>query len=138
MSAAPPGYEVTMTRARPNRSYSDATVQRRRALGVAGEVAAAEWYEAAGFSVLDRNWRCRDGELDLVLGVPGLVVFCEVKTRTSNAFGVPASAVTPTKQRRIRHLAMRWLDEHDVRARQLRFDVASVTNGRVEVIEAAF
>ena len=56
----------------------------------------------------------------------------------SNAFGVPDREVMPIKQRRIRHLAMRWLDEHDVLARQLRFDVASVTNGRVEVIEAAF
>ena len=93
---------------------------------------------SGGFTVLDRNWRCRDGELDLVLGRPGLVVFCEVKSRTSDAFGVPASAVTPAKQRRIRHLAMRWLDEHDVRAANLRFDVASVVEGRVEVIESAF
>lgn len=127
-----------MTRPHPNRTYTDAAVRRRRALGVAGESAAAGWYESTGYAVLDRNWRCRDGELDLVLGGSGLIVFCEVKTRSSNAYGVPASAVTPTKQRRIRHLAMRWLDEHDVRAQQLRFDVASVLNGRVEVIEAAF
>lgn len=86
----------------------------------------------------DRNWRCREGELDLVLGRGGIVVFCEVKTRTSNVYGVPASAVTPAKQRRIRHLAMRWMDEHDVRAPTLRFDVASVIDGRVEVIESAF
>ena len=127
-----------MTRSPSHRSYTEAAVRRRRALGATGEAAAAAWYESGGYSVLDRNWRCRDGELDLVLGRPGLVVFSEVKTRTSNAFGVPASAVTPVKQRRIRHLAMRWLDEHDVRAPTLRFDVASVIDGRVEVIEAAF
>ena len=127
-----------MARNRPSRTYSDAAVRRRRALGVAGEAAAAAWYEDAGYAVLDRNWRCRDGELDLVLGDGAIVVFCEVKTRTSAAYGVPASAVTPTKQRRIRHLAMRWLDEHEVRARRMRFDVASVVGGRVEVIEGAF
>lgn len=107
-------------------------------MGRDGEAAAAEWYEANGFEVLARNWRCRDGELDLILAGGGTVVFCEVKTRSSNAFGVPASAVTATKQRRIRHLAMRWLDEHDLRARQLRFDVAAVINGQVEIIEHAF
>ena len=127
-----------MTRTPSHRSYSDAAVRRRRALGATGEATAAAWYVSGGFTVLDRNWRCRDGELDLVLGRPGLVVFCEVKSRTSDAFGVPASAVTPAKQRRIRHLAMRWLDEHDVHAANLRFDVASVVEGRVEVIESAF
>jgi putative endonuclease len=127
-----------MTRARPHRSYSEAAVRRRRALGEAGEAAAAGWYELRGFTVLDRNGRCRDGELDLVLGRAGVVVFCEVKTRTSDAYGVPASAVTPAKQRRIRHLAMRWMDDHDVHAPDLRFDVASVIDGRVQVIESAF
>lgn len=91
-----------------------------------------------GFEVLDRNWRCREGELDLVLQGEGCVVFCEVKTRSSDAFGVPAAAVTMTKQQRIRHLAMRWLDAHEVRADRVRFDVASVIDGRVEVLRAAF
>lgn len=120
------------------RTYSDAAVRRRRALGASGEAAAAAWYEAAGYAVLDRNWRCRAGELDLVLGDGRHVVFCEVKTRSSAAFGVPAAAVTPAKQRRIRHLAMRWLEGHGVRAASLRFDVASVVGDRVDVIEGAF
>lgn len=127
-----------MARPHNSRTVSSAAVGRRRALGAAGESAAADWYAAAGFTVLDRNWRCRDGELDLVLSRPDLVVFCEVKTRSSDAFGVPASAVTPTKQRRIRHLAMRWFDEHEVRSHRFRFDVASVVDGQVEVIESAF
>lgn len=118
--------------------YSDEAVRRRRALGAAGEQAAADAYRRAGHEVLDRNWRCRDGELDLVVRAGTTLVFCEVKTRSSNAFGVPAAAVTPAKQQRIRHLAMRWLDEHDVRARTLRFDVAAVRSGQVEIIEAAF
>jgi putative endonuclease len=70
-------------------------------------------------------------------------VFCEVKTRRSDAFGLPAEAVTPAKQARIRRLAVQWLAEHARRANVLRFDVASVTlDGRgrwiVDVLEAAF
>jgi putative endonuclease len=116
----------------------------RRALGAAGEEAVARWYAAAGYDVVDRNWRCREGELDLVLARDRVLVFCEVKTRRTTAFGVPAEAVTVTKQRRLRALAMRWLDAHPrTRARTLRFDVASVLAVRggepvIEVIEGAF
>jgi putative endonuclease len=105
---------------------------------VTGEGLAADAYVRAGHEILDRNWRCRDGELDLVVGIGDVIVFCEVKTRSSTAFGVPAAAVTPAKQRRIRHLAMRWLDEHDVYARSLRFDVAAVLDGSVDIVQAAF
>ena len=117
---------------------------RRRALGVAGEATVARWYEAAGYTVLDRNWRCREGELDLVLARERTVVFCEVKTRRGAAFGAPFEAVTITKQRRLRTLALRWLAAHaDRRAAELRFDVASVLarpgqRPVIDVIEAAF
>ena len=116
---------------------------RRRALGAAGEDATAEWYCAAGYRILDRNWLCRDGEIDLVVAGRGVIAFCEVKTRSSNRFGAPVEAVTRTKQQRLRRLASRWLQEHESRAAGLRFDVASVIVGRdgvpvVEVIEAAF
>ncbi len=111
---------------------------RRNALGAHGEMLAAQWYEARGFRVLDRNWRCRDGELDLVLARGRTVVFCEVKTRSSMAYGAPAEAVTPSKQARIRKLAVRWLHDTGTRAGALRFDVAGVIGGRVDVIEAAF
>ena len=110
----------------------------RRALGAHGEGRAARWYEARGYTVLDRNWRCREGELDLVLARGRTVVFCEVKTRSSDAFGSPAEAVTRTKQLRLRRLAMRWLDEHEVAPSNVRFDVAGVVGDAVEVIEAAF
>jgi putative endonuclease len=116
----------------------------RRVLGDAGEDAVARWYVAAGYDLVDRNWRCREGELDLVLRRDRLLVFCEVKTRRTTAFGIPAEAVTVTKQRRLRALAMRWLDAHPAaRGRTLRFDVASVLAARgaeplIEVIEGAF
>jgi putative endonuclease len=110
----------------------------RRALGARGELLTARWYEARGYEVLARNWRCREGELDLVLRQGRTIVFCEVKTRSSNAYGTPAEAVTRTKQVRLRTLALRWLEETGARRGHLRFDVAGVVGNQVDVIEAAF
>jgi putative endonuclease len=110
----------------------------RRALGARGEALAAAWYEAQGYEVLDRNWRVREGEIDLVLAQGRTIVFCEVKTRTSNAFGAPMEAVTATKQRRLRVLGAKWLTVRGRGGGPIRFDVASVVGDVVEVIEAAF
>jgi putative endonuclease len=110
----------------------------KRQLGEAGEDKAAAWYVAAGYQVVARNWRCGDGELDLVVVGHGAVVFSEVKTRTSVRFGVPAEAVTPTKQRRLRGLAVRFLRENPGHGGSIRFDVVSILRGQVQVIEAAF
>jgi len=97
---------------------------------------------ARGYRIVARNWRCREGEIDLVVwSRRGDLVFCEVKTRSSARFGVPAEAVTAAKQRRLRVLAARFLTAHgrEVAGRRgLRFDVAAVTAGRVDVIVAAF
>ena len=115
----------------------------RRALGARGEALAGTWYTERGYTVLDRNWRSRQGELDLVLERNGVVVFCEVKTRTSDAFGIGAEAVGREKQLRIRRLAAEWLTEHGRAARELRFDVVSILVPRdapptLDVLEAAF
>ena len=115
----------------------------RRVVGRAGEDAVATWYAAAGYEVLDRNWRVREGELDLVVRGADAIAFCEVKTRRSDAFGIPAEAVTARKRQRLRLLAGRWLAAHDAPRGALRFDVASVRpDGRggwdVEVIPNAF
>jgi putative endonuclease len=116
----------------------------RQVLGAAGEALAARWYEAAGYAVVDRNWRCREGELDLVATASGVVAFCEVKTRRGDRFGAPFEAVTPAKQRRLRGLAARWLAEHpEARAARVRFDVASVRveaarPPSVDVVQDAF
>ena len=107
-------------------------------MGIAGEALAAAWYQERGWRVLATNWRCRDGEIDLIVRRGSVLVFCEVKTRSSTAFGVPAEAVTPVKQTRLRRLAMLWLADTGHSARQLRFDVAAVLGGNVDVIEGAF
>jgi putative endonuclease len=89
--------------------------------------------------VVARNWRCRDGEIDLILRAGRVIVFCEVKARTSDAFGSAVEAVVAPKQARIRRLAARWLAEWDgPRPRQIRFDVVGVTAGELNVIEGAF
>ena len=79
------------------------------ALGRYGEDVAVRHLLDAGWQVLERNWRCRVGEIDIVARDGGVLVFCEVKTRSSALFGVPAEAVRPAKVRRIRALACHWL-----------------------------
>ena len=113
------------------------TVARQR-LGAHGERVAARRYEALGYEVVARNWRCGDGELDLVLRRDTTLVFAEVKTRTSDRFGHPAEAVTVVKQRRIRRLAQRFCAETGNRAGVLRFDVVAILRGQVEIYEACF
>jgi putative endonuclease len=98
----------------------------RTALGAYGERVAVRALTEAGLQVLDRNWRCRDGELDVVARDGDALVFCEVKTRTGIGFGHPAEAVTPAKRRRLRLLARAWLATHDEHAPDLRFDVVGV------------
>jgi putative endonuclease len=110
----------------------------RRSVGLAGEELAAAWYRARGYEVLARNWRCREGELDLVLRLGRTVVFCEVKARSTVSFGTPFEAATLAKQAQVRSVARRWLATSGVRAGALRFDVAGVLAGSVEVVEAAF
>lgn len=96
------------------------------AVGRYGERVAAEHLRRAGWEVLDRNWRCRAGELDLVALDGDELVVVEVKTRTSDRFGHPAEAVTPAKLGRLRRLAAQWLEQHEVRPRSVRIDVLAV------------
>jgi putative endonuclease len=98
----------------------------------------AGWYRSSGYEVLARNWRCPQGELDLVLRRGDVIVFCEVKARSSTAFGAPVEAVTRAKQARLRRVAGRYLHAGSERAGLVRFDVASVLHGAVEVVEGAF
>jgi putative endonuclease len=111
-----------------------------KALGEWGGRHAARWYEGRGYVVLARNWRApgHGGELDLVVARQGTVVFCEVKTRSSAAFGIPAEAVTRTKQLRLRRLAATWLRADGRRWQTVRFDVAAVCGAAITVVENAF
>jgi putative endonuclease len=101
-------------------------VPTRNELGSHGERIAAAYLTSAGLRLLDRNWRCREGELDIVARDGDALVFCEVKTRRGVGYGSPAEAVTAAKQRRLRTLAQRWLAAHEEHAPELRFDVVGV------------
>lgn len=108
-------------------------------LGRHGEDRAAAWYEAQGYQVLARNWRCPDGELDLVLRRRDTLVVCEVKARSTDRYGSPLEAVDRRRQGRLRRAAARWLArEAPFHPDVVRFDVAAVVGNRVQVVEAAF
>ena len=80
--------------------------------------------------VLDRNWRCDTGEIDLVLRDGDVLVVCEVKTRSSLSCGAPHEAVTPAKLARLRRVAAAWMDAHDVHPREVRIDMVAVLRPR--------
>lgn len=98
-------------------------------LGRAGEDRAAHYLERCGYTVLDRNWRIRDGEIDLVVARPGELVVVEVKTRRGDGFGHPFEAVDQRKQHRLWRLAVAWIGAHPEQAqgRRLRLDAVAIT-----------
>ncbi len=107
------------------------------ALGRYGEDVASRHLVESGFAILERNWRCDAGEIDIVARDGDTLVVCEVKTRRGNRFGTPLEAVTPHKVARLRRLAYRWLADRQVRAPSIRLDVVGVLRhdrGAAEVI----
>jgi putative endonuclease len=98
----------------------------KQAIGSYGEAVAARHLTGAGMVLIDRNWRCRHGEIDIVARDGEVLVFCEVKTRSGRSFGAPLEAVVPAKARRLRRLAAQWLAERRGEPCEVRFDVVSV------------
>ena len=96
------------------------------ALGRYGEDVAARHLIEQGIVVLERNWRCDAGEIDIVGRDGQVLVICEVKTRSGLGYGTPLEAVTPRKVARLRRLAARWLAEREVHPAAVRFDVVGV------------
>ncbi|GAA1480431.1 YraN family protein [Gordonia sinesedis] len=99
---------------------------RRADIGRLGEDLAAAYLTGRGFTVLERNWRNRCGELDLITATGSTLVIVEVKTRASHVFTDPVLAVTREKLIRMRKLARMWLSEQHTHWREIRFDVVSV------------
>ncbi len=116
---------------------------RRRALGRAGESLATRELERRGYRILERNWRCPIGEIDLVADKDGALVFVEVRTRRSNRLGTPLESVTPAKQAKLIELAQTYCQEHAVDDRDWRIDVVAVEMSprdrllRIDVVENA-
>jgi putative endonuclease len=108
----------------------------RRALGAAGESAAAEYLRKRGYRILESNVRCRLGELDLVALEGGTVVFVEVKSNRGGRYGAPEEMVTPAKQRRLTRLALWYLQRRGWLGRPARFDVVAVDWDRMGAASA--
>ncbi|QBX57380.1 YraN family protein [Nocardioides seonyuensis] len=116
-------------------AVSPAALHKRR-LGAYGENIAARHLCRGGMVLLDRNWRCDAGEIDLVLREGPILVICEVKTRTSLAYGSPLEAVDVRKADRLRRLGARWLQAHRVHPDDVRIDMVGVLvppRGEIEV-----
>jgi putative endonuclease len=108
------------------------------ALGRFGEERAARWYADHGYTLLERNWRCGQGEIDLLCCRGATLIICEVKARRSDRLGAPVEAVTRDKQLRLRRLAVAYLRTYGGSYDEVRFDVASVLGSELSVLEGAF
>jgi len=96
-------------------------------LGKRGEERALVYLQDRGYRLIDRNWRCRQGEIDLIVERDGQTVFVEVKTRTSTAFGHPFEAITPAKLARLRRLVAAWCSHSGRPTTRVRIDAVAVT-----------
>ncbi len=103
-----------------------ASYAQRKALGDFGERLAVGELERQGLEVLDRNWRCGQGEIDIVARHGGALVVCEVKTRSSDRYGAPVAAITRRKADRLHRLGFAWAKAHQVAYQQLRVDIVAV------------
>ncbi len=102
----------------------------KQAIGAYGERVAERHLVERGYVVLDRNWRCEEGEIDLVLRDGPVLVVCEVKTRSALGFGTPHEAVTDTKRERLQRLGQRWAGAKGVQPPQVRVDLVAVLRPR--------
>ena len=105
---------------------NSARANKRQMLGAAGENIAAEYLTVEGDVIIDRNWRCRAGEVDLVVKRGHLLVFVEVRARRSSRFGHPLESITPTKIDRMRTVAFAWRDAHPEVPGKTQLDVITV------------
>jgi putative endonuclease len=101
-------------------------MQPKDVLGQRGERIAARCLEERGLRIIETNWRCSRGEIDIVAADGSCLVICEVKTRSSTAFGSPAEAVNRQKSARLRGLGLQWLMDHPSHWDAIRFDVVAV------------
>ncbi|MCL4303677.1 MAG: YraN family protein [Anaerolineae bacterium] len=105
-------------------------MDQRRQTGRRGEDIAASFLTGKGYQIIERNWRCAVGELDLIAQKHGALVFVEVRTRSGLRFGLAEESITPAKQARLVELAQTYLQEKGLAGEQWRIDVVAVQLGR--------
>lgn len=114
-------------------------MENRRRIGDIYEKKAAEYLNGLGYRILERNFRCKLGEIDLIAEEAGVLVFLEVKYRKSSQYGTPAEAVTPAKQRKICRAADFYrMSRRISESRECRFDVVSILGERIQLYKDAF
>lgn len=118
-------------------------LDRRRLLGQSGEAIASKHVKKNGYKIVEKNFRCRFGEIDIIARDGSCLVFIEVKTRTSDRFGPPAASVDSRKQRQICRVTNFYLTKHNIEDCDIRFDVVAITltknkQPEVEIITNAF
>ena len=109
-----------------------------RAIGRDGEEIAAEYLRNNGYRIVEKNYKNRFGEIDVIAKDGNTVVFIEVKTRNTPSYGTPSSAVDSKKQQRIGKVALTYLTKKGLTQHPVRFDVVSICDGEIEVIRDAF
>jgi putative endonuclease len=107
----------------------------RPSLGQNGEKIAVDFLQGRGYTILERNYRRRTGEIDIIAKEGEVLVFIEVKTRSGWTYGSPAAAITPRKQRQISRTAQYFLAEQDLFNTPARFDVVTVIFGNDQLLE---
>jgi putative endonuclease len=98
----------------------------KRETGSRGERLAMQYLEQLGYGILEMNYQHGHGEIDIVAKDGEVLVFCEVKSRSSDEYGEPEYAITPRKQQQIRKLAHAYMYEHEIREQACRFDVVAI------------
>jgi len=117
-----------------NKSFQNIPGDHRQRLGRWGENLAADFLEAKGYRILDRNWRSRNGEIDLIIQMGETIAFVEVKTRKGRDFGLPEEGLTSNKAKRLQNLAQQYLAQNELHEIDWRIDLVAVEldqNGRL-------
>lgn len=115
-------------------------IMNKRTLGQKGEEIARKALEKDGYRIIEKNFRCKQGEIDIIAEKKGVVCFIEVKARSSESFGLPEEAVTIWKQRRLLAAAYVYLEKKKIKSKDLRFDIVSVDlkNEKARILKNAF
>ncbi|CAN5653237.1 YraN family protein [soil metagenome] len=121
---------MTHTTTTPGSGHTPTTAASRQALGAYGEKVAERYLSERGLVVLDRNWRCDEGEIDLVLREGHVLVVCEVKTRRGALGGTPHEAITDVKLERLQRLGWRWARDRGLNPTDLRVDLVAIMRPR--------
>jgi putative endonuclease len=127
----------------PGNGDGGLAIMTRKETGAMGERIACDFLSKNGYLILEKNYRCHEGEIDIITKHAGTLVFVEVRTKKSSLFGSPEESITPAKQEKLKVLAQLYIQEHDNLACPWRIDVVAIEMkrdgkvSRIQIIENA-